>query len=156
MAMTSDFAFVLGTGRCGSTLVHEVLSRHPDVGFITNVEDRFPLPASMGRWNNDIYRLVPEQLTRKGRLRFAPSEGYRLLDRKVSPMLSTPFRDLMAEDVTPWLSGRTLRLLRRASADPGQAAVPAQVHRLAAVGIPTAHHARGPVRQRDPRWTRGR
>jgi sulfotransferase family protein len=68
-----------------------------------------PVPASIGRWNNDIYRLMPEQLTRKGRLRFAPSEGYRSLDRKVSPMLSTPFRDLLAEDVTPWLSARTLR-----------------------------------------------
>jgi hypothetical protein len=107
--MTSDFAFVLGTGRCGSTLVHEVLARHPDVGFISNIEDRFPVPASLGRWNNDIYRHVPEQLTRKGRLRFAPSEGYRLLNRAVSPVLSAPFRDLEAEDVTPWLSARTMR-----------------------------------------------
>jgi len=107
--MTSEFAFVLGTGRCGSTLVHEVLARHPDVGFISNIEDRFPIPASLGRWNNDIYRRVPEQLTRKGRARFAPSEAYRLLDRTVSPILSTPFRDLEAEDVTPWLSARTTR-----------------------------------------------
>jgi omega-hydroxy-beta-dihydromenaquinone-9 sulfotransferase len=110
--MTSDFAFVLGTGRCGSTLVHEVLARHPDVGFVSNIEDRFPVPAFLGRWNNEIYRHVPEQLTRKGRARFAPSEGYRLLTRTVSPVLSTPFRDLEAEDVTPWLSARTMRFFQ--------------------------------------------
>ena len=107
--MTSEFAFVLGTGRCGSTLLHEVISRHPDVGFVSNVEDRLPIPAAAGRWNNELYRYVPERFTRKGGLRYAPSEGYRLLDREVSPMLSTPFRDLLAEDVTPWLSARTLR-----------------------------------------------
>ncbi len=47
--MTSEFAFVLGTGRCGSTLVHEVIARHPDVGFVSNIEDRLPLPAWTGR-----------------------------------------------------------------------------------------------------------
>ena len=42
---TPQFGWVLGTGRCGSTLVHEVLARHPGVGFLTNLEDRFPVPA---------------------------------------------------------------------------------------------------------------
>ncbi|HEY6566693.1 MAG TPA: sulfotransferase [Actinomycetota bacterium] len=105
--MTAEFAFVLGTGRCGSTLVHEVLARHPDIGFLSNVEDRFPLPVQAGRWNNDLYRQVPDRFTRKGRLRFAPSEGYRALERSISTELSTPCRDLLAEDVTPWLDRRT-------------------------------------------------
>jgi hypothetical protein len=107
--MSAEFAFVLGTGRCGSTLVHEVIARHPDAGFVSNVEDRFPLPQWAGRWNNDIYRRVPHGLTRKGSLRFAPSEAYHMLDRKVSPALSTPVRDLVAEDVTPWLESRMRR-----------------------------------------------
>lgn len=107
--MSSEFAFMLGTGRCGSTLIHEVLARHPDVGFVSNIEDRFPLPAWTGRWNNELYRRVPDRFTRKGRIRFAPSEGYRALNRQVSPVLSTPFRDLLAEDVTPWLEARTRR-----------------------------------------------
>jgi hypothetical protein len=103
------FAFVLGTGRCGSTLVHEVLARHPSVGFLSNVEDRLPLPPIAGRFNGDLYRRLPAGVTRKGRLRFAPSEGYRALARSVSPVLATPIRDLLAEDVTPWLERRTRR-----------------------------------------------
>ena len=51
--MTSEFAFVLGTGRCGSTLVHELVARHPDVGFLSNLEDRVPLPAAAGRLRPD-------------------------------------------------------------------------------------------------------
>lgn len=95
--------FVLGTGRCGSTLAHEVLTRHTDVGFVSNVEDRLPGVRLTGRWNASIYRRLPVAFTQKGRLRFAPSEGYRVLDRHVSPMLSAPSRDLVAADLTPWL-----------------------------------------------------
>jgi hypothetical protein len=98
------FVFLVGTGRCGSSLVHEVLARHPDVGFLSNLDDRIgPL---LSRWNAAIYRHVPPGLTRKGRLRFAPSEGYRILERKVSPAIATPVRDLLAQDATPWLGDR--------------------------------------------------
>jgi nucleoside-diphosphate-sugar epimerase len=41
--MTSElrtYAFVLGTGRCGSTLIHELLARHEGVGFLSNLDDR--------------------------------------------------------------------------------------------------------------------
>ena len=103
---TPEFGWVLGTGRCGSTLVHEVLARHPGVGFLSNVEDRLPGAAWMARWNGAAFRRVPNRLTEKGRPRYAPSEGYRLLEREVSPLLSDPFRDLTASDVTPWLAGR--------------------------------------------------
>jgi hypothetical protein len=108
--MPPELAFVLGTGRCGSTLVHEVLARHPAMAFVSNVQDRVPLPAWAGRWNNQLYARVPERFTTKGRLRFAPSEGYRLLEREVSSILSAPARDLTAGDVTPWLERRTRAL----------------------------------------------
>jgi len=106
MRSNAEFAFVLGTGRCGSTLVHEILARHPDVGFVSNLEDRLARQPVPSRLNNDIYRRVPERFTAKGRLRFAPSEAYRALDREVSPAISAPLRDLLAEDVTPWLERR--------------------------------------------------
>ena len=106
---TSDrrttFVFLLGTGRCGSSLLHEVIARHPEVGFVSNLDDRL-----RGRWNpawnGPVYRRTPVARTRKGRLRFAPSEGYRVLDRQVSRAVSVPVRDLVAADATPWLAER--------------------------------------------------
>ena len=108
MAPTT-FVFILGTGRCGSSLVHEVMAQHRDVGFLSNVEDRTAAPAPAGRWNGSVYRRLPPSFTQKGRARFAPSEGYRILERKVSRAISTPSRDLTAEDATPWLADRFRR-----------------------------------------------
>ena len=100
------FGFVLGTGRCGSTLVQEIVARHRDVGFLSNVEDRLGPASMLSRWNGSLYRRLPPAWTEKGRLRFAPTEGYRALDRRVSPILSMPPHDLTAEDATPELAAR--------------------------------------------------
>jgi hypothetical protein len=96
------FVFLIANGRSGSTLVHDLLSRHPDVGFVSNLEDRLPLPPAAGRFNNAVYRRTPAALTRKGRLRYAPSEAYRALTREVSIMLAQPYRDLLTSDAMPW------------------------------------------------------
>jgi len=106
------FVFVLGSGRCGSSLVHEVLAQHEDVGFLSNIEDRLPVPAALGRWNGPIYRRLPLALTEKGRMRFAPSEGYRVLAREVSPIIARPTRDLLASDASPWMGSRFGRFFR--------------------------------------------
>jgi hypothetical protein len=47
----ATLGFVIGTGRCGSTLVQEVLARHPEVGFVSNLEDKLPLLDLCGRWH---------------------------------------------------------------------------------------------------------
>jgi hypothetical protein len=100
------YVFVIGTGRCGSTVTEEILCRHPDVGFISNLDDRLRLPTGATRWSGRLYRELPAAVavTRFGKL--APSEAYRMLDRKVSPILSSPFRDLVAGDASPWLADR--------------------------------------------------
>jgi hypothetical protein len=98
--------FIVGTGRCGSTLVHEVLARHPAFGFISNVDDRLAFLDLAGRWNG---RLLRSFLARPGsgaRLRFAPSEAYLLIGSRVSPMYVNSSRDLTAADVTPWVRRR--------------------------------------------------
>jgi hypothetical protein len=104
-------AFVLGTGRCGSTLVHEILARHAAVSFLSNFDDLDRVPWNT-RLNGPLYRQLPNRLTQKGRIRFAPSEGYRILEREVSPMLTHPSRDLDADDVTPWIATRLDGLFR--------------------------------------------
>src|SRR4051794_41974216 len=83
------FAFVLGTGRCGSTLLHELVARHPDVGFVTNVEDRFGRGPS-ARIQAGIFRRLPAGAPAKGRPRFAPPEGHRAPGREGSPILPGP------------------------------------------------------------------
>ena len=82
------YLFVLGTGRCGSTLLAEILAAHPEIGWIST------LPDPLGRVARSI-RLEPR-----------PSEAYALLREQVSPMLVDPFRDLTAEDAAPWIERR--------------------------------------------------
>ncbi|UHD17121.1 sulfotransferase family protein [Thiocapsa bogorovii] len=102
-------AFLMGTGRCGSTVVHEVLARHPAFGFLSNIEDNLGGLNRLGCWNNLLYRAPIAIPTRKGGVRFAPSEGYRIIGREVSPIYVNSCRDLVAEDVTPWMRDRFQR-----------------------------------------------
>ena len=74
------FLFVIGTGRCGSTLLARLLAAHPDVGFVATPDD--PL---------------------------TPWEAYELLAEEVSPVLVAPCRDLTARDVQPVLRPRLRR-----------------------------------------------
>lgn len=98
--------FIVGTGRCGSSLVHEVMAKHSEVSFISNVDDNLAALNLKGRFNNAIYRSVLGNFTKKGRLRFAPSEAYTLVGKRVSPIYVRSNRDLTADDVTPWLRKR--------------------------------------------------
>lgn len=106
--------FVIGTGRCGSTLIHEILARHPDNGFVTNLDDKGLRSSS--RMQNQVWRQLPASATTKGRFRFAPSEAYRALGREVGPALVDPVRDLVAADATPWLSQRMQAFVARRAA----------------------------------------
>jgi Sulfotransferase family len=101
------YIFLIGTGRCGSTLVHELLACHSGVGFISNLEDRVPgLPPIAGRSGNALYRQTPALARGTRRFRYAPSEAYRALAREVSPTITEPSRDLLAADAIPWLAER--------------------------------------------------
>lgn len=108
--------FIIGTGRCGSTLLHEMLCRHPDVGFMSNLDDRFGAVPGMGSRNGKVYRRLPPRFTEKGRIRFAPSEGYRAMSREVSPIMAMSSRDLVAADATPWLTDRVREFFGRYAA----------------------------------------
>jgi hypothetical protein len=121
------FAFVLGTGRCGSTLLHEVVARHPDVGFVSNLDDRLAMDLPGGRWRTGLYRRLPAATTIKGRARFAPSEGYRALAREVSPLVCEPVRDLDAADAVPWLAESFQRFFATRAAAQG---APLFVHKF--------------------------
>ncbi|MEV4629697.1 sulfotransferase [Micromonospora sp. NPDC049523] len=111
-------SLVVGTGRCGSTLVQELLSRHPAVGFVSGLDDKLARLNPKGRFNGALYRRSAprpagmtslrhsRRLLERGRLRVAPSEAYHLLDRHVLGGFSRPCRDLLAEDLTPFVARR--------------------------------------------------
>ncbi|WP_432862883.1 sulfotransferase family protein [Microbispora rosea] len=110
--------FLIGTGRCGSTLLYEVLARHPQVGFVSNWDDRSPrTPRFLRRNAGRIYRLTTVPLLERRRLRVRPCEGQRVLSREVSPAVVDPFRDLTDDDVTPWLAGRMRRFFGTRAAE---------------------------------------
>jgi hypothetical protein len=113
------YLFIIGTGRCGSTLVQELMARHPRVGFISNVDSTLAAFNPKGRANHLLYGSIPAALGRRDRaylknlrftlgerIHFGPSEAYRIISRQIAPTVSEPFRDLTADDVTPWLAGR--------------------------------------------------
>lgn len=110
--------FVLGTGRCGSTLVAELIARHSDVGFVSNIDDKLGRFDLKGRWNNELFNRSKERdpslrpfrdrrrPLERGRLRVAPSEGWVALEKQVSGIFPQPCRDLTADDAMPWLQRR--------------------------------------------------
>lgn len=113
------FLFIIGTGRCGSTLVQELIAGHPDVGYISNLDMALSPFNPKGKANHLIARAVTGSLARRDsaylkhrrytlaeHVHFGPSEAYRLIDRHLSPIVSEPFRDLTEDDVTPWLAER--------------------------------------------------
>jgi hypothetical protein len=88
---------LLGTGRCGSTALHKLLSQHPRVAWLSRLSNRYPKQPKYDYWlmrSLDL-PLVGELLNR----RFHPSEGY-FFWQYYAPGFKQPFRDLMAEDVT--------------------------------------------------------
>lgn len=111
-------ALVTGTGRSGTTLVQEVLSRHPGTGFVSGLDDKLSWLNMHGRWNHLAYSRTPprhpstralsegRELRDLVRYRIAPSEGYALLDRHLMPGFARPCRDLVAGDLTPFLERR--------------------------------------------------
>lgn len=116
-----NICFVIGTGRCGSSVIHEVIARHADTGFVTNIDNGLPRLNLKGRWNNALFRTPLGRLTRNPSLiKFAPSEAFKLISHRVSPLYANSSRDLRAEDVTPWLQHRFTEFFEERDARQGK------------------------------------
>jgi hypothetical protein len=90
--------FIVGSGRCGSTLFHQALSYHPQVAFLTEACARHPASA----WQNRmIMRLLDAPLVgRYLRRRFPANEHWAFWNWHCRGF-SRPCRDLLADDVRP-------------------------------------------------------
>jgi hypothetical protein len=89
---------IVGTGRCGSTIFHRLLARHPQDMWLSVFSDRYPTNPAVNRWvvtalgNPLFHRLFGGKIQ--------PGECYRFWDAHAYGF-STPCRDLVKEDVTP-------------------------------------------------------
>lgn len=98
---------ILGTGRCGSTVFHRLLARHPNVMWLSGFCDRLPTRPS---WNRRAVTALDNPLLRRllgGRIQ--PGECYRFWDKHAYGF-SEPCRDLVQADV----SARVKRQVRTA------------------------------------------
>jgi hypothetical protein len=127
-ADSTQFVFLIGTGRCGSTRLAEILASHSRIGFVSHIEERLPLMVRGGRWNDAMFRFVSRSAAfaasknvghvfsgqkshaiKRALALAGPSEAFPLLAHEVSPMIAVPCRDLVAEDAVPWVKERFRR-----------------------------------------------
>lgn len=90
--------FIVGSGRCGSTVFHQALTHHPHVAFLTEACARYP--ASPGRNRAVMHLLDVPFLGRFVRRKFPANEHWAFWNWHFRGF-SRPCRDLLAEDVRP-------------------------------------------------------
>jgi hypothetical protein len=111
---------IVGTGRCGSTLFHRLLAKHPQMMWLSPICYKYP---ARPEWNRMAVTAMDNPLLGRlfgGKLR--PGENYRFWD-KYAYGFSEPCRDLVRSDVSarvkkqvraafePMLTARRNRLL---------------------------------------------
>lgn len=103
--------FILGVGRCGSTIFHEVFAHHPDLTWMSPLLDRYPRePERNARALGWVDAPLVGRLARR---KFRPEETYQFWNHYYRGF-AEPCRDLTAADVTPRLRKRLPAVLARA------------------------------------------
>jgi hypothetical protein len=102
--------FIVGIGRSGTTIIHSMLSEHPNVAWLSGICRRNPEKRLRNRWLMQAidYPFVGKYLKR----RFKQQENYEFWEYYCKGF-SVPCRDLVAEDVTE----KTKQTLRRVFGD---------------------------------------
>jgi hypothetical protein len=89
---------IVGTGRCGSTVLHQILSYHAQVAWLSRACHTKPHePRANRRAMRALDLPLPSRYLRK---LIYPVEAYRFWDY-YCPGFSEPCRDLLKQDVTP-------------------------------------------------------
>jgi hypothetical protein len=88
---------IVGTGRCGSTLLHRVLAQHGDVGWLSTFNEVLPAQTWLAVFSG-LYRLPLPRRVRHLKAFPKPYEAYRFWEHYL-PGFSRRDRPLRAEDV---------------------------------------------------------
>jgi hypothetical protein len=95
--------FVFGTGRSGTTIFYEILSRHEEVAWTSHLCNFFPERLYLQRaLMRSVDLPVAGEILRR---LFKPVEVYRFWDHYF-PGFSLPYRDLLSSDMTPHIKRR--------------------------------------------------
>jgi sulfotransferase family protein len=99
--------FITGLGRSGTTIIHTLLSKHPNVNWLSLLVAKFPDRLYLNRW---LMRLIDiPGINMYLKHRFVPLENYPFWDHYYGGF-GYPCRDLFASDVDV----RSAKALRRA------------------------------------------
>lgn len=98
-SITPDPLFIIGTGRCGSTVFHDLLAYHPQVTWFTRLVNKYPRRPQL---NSMLLGLVglpgAGALVRRN---VSPVEGYPFWEHYFRGF-AAPCRDLTAADAFPY------------------------------------------------------
>lgn len=89
--------FIIGTGRCGSTIFHRMFSKQPNVAWLSSLCNKFPNKPEINKFitNAMDYSILGKCLARK----IKPGECYGFWETHCKGFRQ-PCRDLIPEDVT--------------------------------------------------------
>ncbi len=100
--------FIIGTGRCGSTIFHEIFSHHPQVAWLSRWCVKYPTKPHINRLALQLLDSpLPSYLVRK---RVYPVEGYSFWENYARGF-AEPHRDLLKEDVTQKTKKKVQRVM---------------------------------------------
>ena len=96
--LVKDPIFIVGTGRCGTTVFHKMMAEHPSLAFLTGQLNERPSKPEINRVVLEWLDGPPgDRSIHRGRV--VPSEAWAFWEHYV-PGFSRVFRDLRADDVS--------------------------------------------------------
>jgi hypothetical protein len=101
---------MIGFGRSGSSHIHELMSFHPQLAWLSKFADLYPEKLWMNRAVLRAFGVAP--LADFVSQKLPPREGWPYWDHHF-PGFSEPYRDLRADDVTPYIAGKMRKAVAR-------------------------------------------